>query len=258
MKRTPLFLTALGLMAVTACGPGELVVSAEIDVPDPATGEPSPRQLSGLEVFLLPYDRDVIFDSLTAAASSPEPEVPAALTAAQTEIAEAQAEWRELETQWNTLRDTLQKISATLEEYTRGEGQYRLLFDEFQDMEAQYNNVEGRKNNAFARFDSLTKANIAQAQEYQLRYDEWADDAYADAEAVMLEHEREAGLSTVVDTTDATGTARIEAKPGQYWVHTRYEEPYSELYWNVPVEVTRGEPVTLSLSRANAEVRPIF
>lgn len=258
MKRTPLFLTALGLMAVTACGPGELVVSAEIDVPDPATGEPAPRQLSGLEVLLLPYDRDMIFDSLTAAASSPEPEVPAALTAAQNEIAAAQGEWRELETQWNTLRDTLQKISATLEEYTRGEGQYRLLFDEFQDMEAQYNTVEGRKNRAFAQFDSLTKANIAQAQEYQLRYDDWADEAYADAEAVMLAQERETGLRTVVDTTDATGTARIEAKPGQYWVHTRYQEPYSELYWNVPVEVTRGEPVTLTLSRANAEVRPIF
>jgi hypothetical protein len=258
MKRTPLFLTALGLLAVTACGPGELVVTAEIDVPDPATGEPAPRQLSGLEVVLLPYDRDMIFDSLTAAASSPEPEVPAALIEAQNEIAEAGSEWRELETQWNTLRDTLQKINTTLQEYTRGEAQYRLLFDEFQDMEAQYNTVESRKDAAFARFDSLTRANIEQAQEYQLRYDDWADMAYEDADGVMLALESESGLRTVVDTTDATGTARIEAKPGQYWAHARYEEPYSELYWNVPVEVARGEPVTLSLSRANAEVRPIF
>lgn len=258
MKRTPLLAATLGTLALAACGPGEVVVTAEIDVADPATGERIDRQLSDLEVLILPYDRDQIFDSLASAASNPEPQVPEGLLQAQTAVAEAQSTWRELETRWNTLRDTLQTISSTLEEYTRGEARYRMLFNEFQDLEAQYAQVERQKDRAFQRFDSLSKANIAQAQAYRIEYDEWADDAFVDIEAVMLAKVRASGLDTAADTTDASGVARMQVAPGSYWVHARYEEPYTELYWNVPVTVVRGEPVPVSLTRANAEQRPKF
>ena len=61
------------------------------------------------------------------------------------------------------------------------------------------------------------------------------------------------------DTTDASGVAAdLMVKPGEYWVHARYAEVYSELYWNVPVTVARGEPVTVTLNRSNAQVRPIY
>jgi hypothetical protein len=244
MKRISLLCAALGLMGAAACGPAEVVVTAEIEAMDPATGEPVTRQLSDLEVLLLPYDRDVIFDSLASAAAGPEPQVPAELLEAQDAVAQAQQSWRELETRWNTLRDTLQKISATLDEYTRGESRYRLLYNEFQDMEAQYAQVERRKDRSFVVFDSLQRANIEQT--------------FADADAVMLAHVRASGLPAVADTTDASGVVRFEVKPGQYWVHARYEEPYSELYWNVPLTVTRGEPLTLGLNRSNAEERAKF
>lgn len=258
MKRTPLLFAALGLLAVAACGPGEAVVTAEIEVADPVTGERVTRQLSDLEVFLLPYDRDVIFDSLSAAAPGAEPQVPQELLEAQNEVAAAQQQWRELESRWNTLRDTLQKISATLDQYTRGEARYRMLFNEFQDMESQYIQVERQKDQAFATFDSLSTANIQQAQAFRIEYDEWADVAFADADAVMTAHMRASGLDAAADTTDAGGMVRFAVKPGGYWVHARYEEPYSELYWNVPVTVARGEPVTVLLNRGNADVRPIF
>jgi hypothetical protein len=258
MKRIPLLCAALGLLGAAACGPAEVVVTAEIEATDPATGEPVTRQLSDLEVLLLPYDRDVIFDSLASAAAGPEPQVPAELLEAQDAVAQAQQSWRELETRWNTLRDTLQKISSTLDEYTRGESRYRLLYNEFQDMEAQYAQVERRKDRSFVVFDSLQRANIEQTQAFRLGYDEWADEAFADADAVMLARVRASGLAAVADTTDANGVVSFEVKPGEYWVHARYEEPYSELYWNVPLTVTRGEPLALGLNRSNAEQRPKF
>jgi hypothetical protein len=248
MTRTPLLFAALGSLAVAACGPAEVVVTAEIEVTDPVSGELVARQLSDLEVFVLPYDRDQIFDSLAAAAAAPEPGVPGELLQAQTAVAEAQA----------PLRDTLQTISRTLEQYTRGEARYRLLYSEFQDMEAQYSQVERQKDRAFAAFDSLSKANIQQAQGFRIQYDEWADEAFADADAVMQAKVRASRLAAAADTTDAGGMARFVVKPGTYWVHARYEEPYTELYWNVPVTVERGEPLTLVLNRSNAEARPKF
>jgi hypothetical protein len=258
MTRTPFLFAALGGLALAACGPAEVVVTAEIQVEDPATGEQVSRTLRDLEVQLLPYDRDVIFDSLTNAATEPEPPIPDELLAAQQQTAEAQRQWRELENRWNTLRDTLQKINTAIGQFSRGESRYVVLFREFQDMEGQLRRVEGQKDRAFARFDSLTKANIQRAQAYRLRHDEWADVAFAEVDPVMLAHLRASRLDAVVDTTDAQGVARVQLRPGDYWVHARYEEPYSELYWNVPLTVTRGAPVALTLDRSNAEQRPKF
>lgn len=259
MKRGILSL-ALVTLVLAACSPAEVVVTAEIQVEDPISGEVQTRPLSDLEVSLLPYDRDQIFDSLTMAASSPEPVVPEELLAAQEAIAEAQAEWREAENRWATLRDTLQTISSEMENYSPAEGAYRVLFQEFNDLEAQLGDVERTKDRLFTVFDSLQKENIARAQTYNLALDEWAVEAFADVDAIMLAKERAAGLTSVVDTTDANGVAsqNFSVRPGQYWVYARYEEVYNELYWNVPLDVTKGEPVTITLNRDNAEVRPVF
>jgi hypothetical protein len=258
MKRFSLLFTAATALALAACGPAEVVVTAEIDLEDPATGETVTRQLSDLEVQLLPFDRDQIFDSLTSAAAAPEPQVPQELLAAQNETADAQRTWRDLESRWNTLRDTLQTIKETMDQFSRGEARYTVLYREFNDMDAQLGQVERRKDQAFAVFDSLSKANIQRAQEYRVQYDEWANEAFADVDAVMLAHQRASGLPIATDTTDAQGVARFEVKPGHYWVYARYAEPYSELYWNEELDVARGEPVTFTLTRGNAEVRPKF
>jgi hypothetical protein len=44
-------------------------------------------------------------------------------------------------------------------------------------------------------------------------------------------------------------------KPGVYWVYARYELAYTELYWNVMITVEGGEPLTVQLTRANAQER---
>lgn len=259
MKRSTLLFSALGALGLAACSPAQVVVTAQIEVEDPATGQMTTRQLGDLEVWLLPYDRDQIFDSLTAAAAEPEPQIPAELSEAQVAIREAQEEWLAAENRWNTLRDTLQKLNTAMEEYLPSETQYRMMFNDYNDLDAQYSQVERTKDQLFARFDSLSRENISRAQGYRMRVDEWAADAFADIDLVLDARARASGLDIAADTTDANGVASdLMVKPGSYWVHARYAEVYSELYWSVPVTVARGEPVTVTLNRSNAEVRPIY
>lgn len=258
MKRSTLLFSALGALGLAACGPAQVVVTAQIEVEDPATGQMTTRQLSDLEVWLLPYDRDQIFDSLTAAAAAPEPEIPTELSEAQLAIREAQEEWLAAENRWNTLRDTLQKLTTAMEDYLPSEAQYRMMFNDYTDLEVQYDQVERTKDQLFARFDSLSKENLSRAQAYRMRVDEWANEAFADVDMIFDARARAAKLDVLADTTDASGVVTVEVRPGDYWVHARHAEVYSELYWNVPVTVARGEPVTVTLNRSNAEVRPLY
>lgn len=257
MKATKPLFAAMTLMVLVACGPGEVVVTAELEVPDPETeGGTVVRPLGEMTIDLLPYDRDAIFDSLTAAAERPEPPIPDSLLLAQEAVAAAQEEWRAAESEWNTLRSELQEISDELERLNRGEARYRLLFNDFQDKEGRLNGVERQMNQAFEQFTELQESIIAEIEAVRIQREEWADEAYADFFAVAQVKIEASGLEPVVDTTDAGGMVRIEAAPGDYWVHARHELPFNELYWNLPVTLVRGEPAEVHLDRSTAEVRP--
>lgn len=244
-------------LALVACGPGEVQILAELSVEGP-DGESATRPLADLEVHLVPYDRDLIFDSLSQASPVPEPETPPDILAAQEEVAAAQREWRDTEDRWNTLRDTLTSLGTALEGLNRGESRYVALFREWSDLDRQYQQVERQVTGAFERFETLQAANIERVDSVRFIREDWADQAYADLGLVMAAKIQASGLDRMTDTADAQGVSSFEAKPGQYWVYARHELPYDELYWNVPVVVARGEPVQLRLSRENAEVRPIF
>jgi hypothetical protein len=257
MRQSKVLTAALAALFLTACGSADVVVTAEVQVQDPASGQLVARSLSNLQVQLLPYDRDFVFDSLSRAAATPEPEIPADLLRAQAEIAAAQQAWREAESRWNVLRDTLQKLNAEMARYSPAEAAYRLLFADYQPLEGEYNRVESQVDQLFVRFDSLQKASIQREQEVRLMREAWADEAFADASTIFRERLRASKLPLVVDTTDVGGLARFAGlKPGQYWVHARLDQPYTELYWNVPVTVEKGEPIQVHLTRENAQERP--
>jgi hypothetical protein len=244
-------------LAAGACGPAEVVVSMEIDVQNPDGVGTMQLAVSDVEVQLLPFDRDAVFDSLTRAYSVPEPEVPTELVQAREAVQAAQAEWDAAQRRWGLVRDTLQALSSALEQYNRGEAQYLLLYREFQDFDGQLTGLERQMNQAFARFDSLQQGTIRASDSVRILQDSWADEAFVDIVTVFREKQRVSGLDAAVDTTDASGIARgnFRVRPGQYWVHARYPMTYTELYWNVPVTVERGEPVQVTLTRANAEER---
>jgi hypothetical protein len=262
MKRSTLLSLVLGPLLLTACGSGEVFVSAEVQVQDPDTGEQVVRPIDNLSVQLLPFDRDAIFDSLEAAASSPEPQLPDELKVALDSIQAAQTEWRESEARWLALRDRMQQINTELEQYNPAEARYRELFNEFDEAERDANAAERTKDDAFARFDGLQQETFSELEGFKAQRAAWEDDAFAAYGEVQAAKLSASGHDILADTTDATGRAEFTGDngpaPGQWWVYTRYTLATEELYWNLPITVERGTPVELTLNRENAEIREVY
>jgi hypothetical protein len=257
MRRSRFAFALIGAMFAAACSQSQVIVTAELEVPNPDGEGMVVRPLADTPVQLIPFDRDAIFDSLTAAFATPEPEVPADLLDAQAAIAAAQEEWLVTETQWATLRDRLQAITEEMEPMARGEAAYVALFREFQDGEADLAGIERRKDRAFATFTDLQEGYIQRAESMRLLQDQWADEAFADFWDVSDMKQRERGRDMLADTTDAGGIAGpIKVPPGQWWIHARHELPFSVLYWNLPITVEGKEPIQVLLNRASAQVRP--
>lgn len=261
MRRSWLFLILVGPLFLAACGPGQVAVTAEIDVPDPdpvAQGAMVTRPIAETEIQILPFDRDEVFRTLTAEAPNPEPEIPADLLATRDEIAAAQAEWNAAEAVWGAGRARLQEIYDEMQPLNQAEGRYIQLFREYQDVEGQVTQAERVKNQAFRRFTDLQAGYIQRRDSMNFIRDQWADEAFASTFEVFAAKTQEAGQDVIVDTTNAEGYVIIDVPPGQWWVHAFYEEAYQELYWNLPITVERGDPVQVRLTRETAEARPIL
>jgi hypothetical protein len=257
MRRSALPFAMSLLVAAAACGPAQVVVTIEIDFDDPDAGGSIMRALSDLEVRLLPYDRDAIFDSMTAAFDTPEPAIPDDLVEARNEVRVAQEEWQQSQARWNTIRDTLQKLNTALEQYSRGEDRYTALFREWNDFDGELSGVDRQMTRSFDRFTELQQGTIRASDSVRILQDNWGDEAFLEVGEVFDEKSRASRLSEATDTTDANGVARrnLQVKPGVYWVHARYELAYTELYWNVMITVVRGEPYQVRLTRENADER---
>lgn len=259
MKRSWLFLILLGPLFLSACGPAQVAVTAEIEVADPENpGTMVTRPIADLEVQIIPFDRDQVFDSLEAAFPEPEPEIPADLLAAQEEIAAARSEWNAAEATWQSGRDRLTEILEEMEPLNQAEARYITLYREFQDVEGQVARAERLKDQAFDRFTELQEGYIARRDSVKLMRDQWAEEAFASAGEAFTNKLRELGQDIIVDTTDAQGYALIDVPPGDWWVYSYYEQVYSELYWNLPITVERGDPVQVRLVAETAEERPIL
>ncbi len=256
MRRKPLPLAMALLVATAACGPATVVVTMQVDVQNP-NGEGTITQSEpDIEVRMLPFDRDAVFDSLAQEYGTPEPEIPQWLTEERDSVQAAQLRWQDAERRWANLRDTLEKISTAMKRYSRGESQYVLLYREFNEFDSQLSGANRAKDRYFKEFSDLQKSTISASDSIRVLRDNWSDQAFADVNDVFDAKLKEHGITRMpVDTTDANGVATFEVKSGKWWVHATYELPYSELYWNVPVDVARGDPVQVKLTRENAKER---
>jgi len=256
MRRTLPFALSL-LLAAAACGPAEVVVTMEIDVPNPEGDGTIVQPLPDVEVQLIPFDRDEVFDSLATEFGTPEPPIPDALLAQREDVQAANEAWQEATRRWQTIRDTLQALNDALEPLARGESRYVVLFREWQDWDGQLSSVQTTMDRSFARFDSLQRGTIRASDSIRMLQENWADDAFADVSTAFSNRYQTSGLDWAYDTTDASGVARthLRVKPGTYWVHARYELAYTELYWNFQVTVERGDPTVIVLDRSNAQER---
>jgi hypothetical protein len=251
MNRLVLTVMIVCTAALSACGGTEVVVQAQVQGAD---GQPV--ALRELAVRAIPYDRDAIFDSLRAEYPEPEPEVPQDLMVLQDSIARAQEQWNNATTRWNSGRDSLRTLRRQLDGMSRASGQYIALFNQFNALDAQVNAAEQQMNQSFQRFQTMQNRYNERASQIRLERERWADAAYADIDRVIASRLRASRREERADTTDGNGRARIGVRAGEWWVHARFQLPFEELYWNVPVNVGRGESVEVELTRATAEVRP--
>jgi outer membrane murein-binding lipoprotein Lpp len=252
MKRLVLMAVLSSTAVLAACGGTEVVVQAQIEGPDGAV-----VALRDLPVRALPYDRDAMFDSLRAEYGEEEPPIPEDLRVLQDSIARAQEEWRVAETRWGTGRDSLRTLRQQMDQLSPASGQYVALFNQFNALEGTVRSSEQQMNQAFQRFQNLQNRYTSRAQETRLARDQWADAAYADVDRLIAARLRELRREEAVDTTDGNGMARLRGmRSGEWWVHARYDLPFEELYWNIPINVERGEQTQIQLTRQTAEVRP--
>jgi hypothetical protein len=252
MNRRLLTVVLAGAAMLAACGRTELVVQGQLQ-----SDEGQAVALGNLPFRILPYDRDAIFDSLRAAYATPEPEIPADLMALQDSIARAQQEWTTATARWGTLRDSLQTMNQQLQGLSRASGQYVVLFREVNAMFDQVAAAERQMNESFTRFEALQGRFATQAQDTRLQREQWEDAAYADVDRVIAVRLRELRREPAADTLDANGVKRVRGlRAGQWWVTAHYDLPFEELYWNIPVQIQRGDAVNVQLTRETAQVRP--
>ncbi|HSH45991.1 MAG TPA: hypothetical protein VK966_09050 [Longimicrobiales bacterium] len=257
MRRGVLLLaTAVAAATMSACGGGEVAVLAQIEGEAAEGGEAEAVALSDLPVRLLPYDRDALFDSLTQAYPEPEPQLPDSVAALQERVIQRYAEWQEAQSRWGLLRDSLQTLSNRMNQMDQQSGEYFAMFQDFNDLEGELGDLEDTSDEAFEEFTMLQSRFTNQSQEIRLQQQAWADEAFMPFDSIVAARLDESGLEELADTTAAQGIARFNGvKPGQWWVHARFNRGFDELYWNEPIEVVRGEQVQIELNEANAEVR---
>jgi hypothetical protein len=253
-RKSSLILAVAAILG--ACGPGQVTVSAELQVADPEGGGMMPQPIGEKEVQLIPFNRDLIFDSLTQAAPTPEPPIPDSVLQLIDDVQEAQAQWRAEDSRWATLRDSLKVISEATDRLDPASPEYARLFREFDTFFDEVTTLERTKEGLFAEFTGLQARTDAVFRELRLQREQWGDDAFEEYGDVRDARLRARGLDIVTDTTDAMGTVTVSLPPGEWWVSARHALPFEELYWNIPVVAIRGEVVEIRLTRATAQVRP--
>jgi hypothetical protein len=256
MNRTLVLLPAL-LLVAAACSEPKVTVQAT--VPSMQTDEQV--ALARLPIRLLPYDRDAIFDSLTAASEEPEPPIPQEILEAQRRVQTAQAQYQAANDRWSDVRDQLKTLSDQLQQMqTRGQRntpEYTQRYQQFGRLETEERQAKEAMDQAFSRFTATQEAVIRQADSIRTVREAWADRAFQDYQRVVDARLKSLKREELADTTDASGVAAIRAPKGRWWVYARYQLPFSELYWNIPVEV-EGDSVLVVLTPENATERPPF
>lgn len=246
-------LALAALVFLTACSR-----STQLAVRAVSTGQgESELGLAQLQIRLLPYDRDSLFAALATQYAEPEPKPPAELLDLRDSISVAQERWRSSEAEWNEMRSELEALSERMKGMNRASRDYAQAFRRFDQLDGQLRRLDRSKQGYFDRFTELQSAYRAKADSFNAVVEGWGDSAFENFTEVVDSLVEERKASELYDTTDASGWAYFEVPKGRWWVHTRFELPFEELYWNVPYS-SQGGADTLTLNKANAQLRPIF
>lgn len=135
-----------------------------------------------------------------------------------------------------------------------------------QDLLQRLGALDAEEARARGRGDSAVARVAAERRRLQLWGDSvralrraWNDSVFRDFDKVADQRVTAAGLRVATDTTDASGTALLEAGEGDWWVSLQYVLSDEELDWNIPLTVgERSDSIVVTLTRENATVKPYF
>lgn len=250
MLKRPVLAGLVGLLpALAACGGTELTVVVLSDA------EEGPVPVANQEIVFLPFNRDSVFEALSAQAEEPEPQIPDDLQEQFAQVAALQEEWRAAEAEWAEARESLQNLSDRLQRLDRRSREYQQLYRQFDGLEGTERRLNNARQQAFQAFDDLQKQTLTRADSVRAVIEAWEDIAfmeYIDIETEILEAD---GRQIVYDTTDASGAATSALAGGSWYVHTRLPRPFSELYWNVLVDPSATDSLMLTPANADERIR---
>jgi hypothetical protein len=210
-----------------------------------------------LEILALPVNADLLLDSLAAAAPKPKPTFPRL----EAEMAGYQAVYRAPSgpgAAWEATRDSVTSLADTLRSMNRASVAYREAYGRLRglyDRLSQRAAARDRTLHGEMREDRDLAQRAGRAADSLRR---WEQVAYADFPTRLADAVRHAGRDVQQQVTDSLGLARLRLPAGRWWVQARARDasnPFEELYWNLPVTLTRLVPVVVPLSDRTARRR---
>ena len=211
-----------------------------------------------LEIRLVPYDRDSLFNAMASLASSPEPQPPADLLALRDSIAAAQDFWRNAEATWNEARSEMQRLSEAMDGMDRSSNEYFQAYQQFDQLDGQERRLSRDKDVYFEQFTALQARYSERADSFSAVVAAWEEEVFADYGVLVDSLVEATKREDLYDTTDASGWAFFVVPKGRWYIHTRFQLPFEELYWNFPYDASGGAADTIVLDESNAEVRIVF
>jgi hypothetical protein len=222
---------AFGLLG---CFPSEYTVEVRVRYPDDSA-------VTNIEITALPFDRDVIRDSLSEASELPRPQFP--------DLENQLADYRRPDVSgleesfapWQAIHDSVQHLADSLSSgspdsstrYTRAYGRLR---DQYQ-----------RLAHSTVQRDAALREQVGDDRDLAMRVAAAADSLRAWEGTALASFPRLAdstmarvGRTLHRATTNADGVAEFTLEPGRWWFVARWtdpENPFREYYWSVGVRV---------------------
>jgi hypothetical protein len=132
------------------------------------------------------------------------------------------------------------------------------LIQQLRQIDGELASARQRGDTAVARVDAVRRALLARADTIRAAQQAWAARAYARFDTVVMKKTSQRGLVIREDTTDAAGRAEFKGDDkGRWWISAHYTLQYSQLDWNVAVDMVAGkDTIVVVLNRANAVETP--
>ena len=251
---SPRSLAAIRLLLAACSAPARVEVHASL-----ASGVP----LTDLAVTALPFDAERVFDSLARLSPTPRPDFSAleARLQAYRRQATPAADPNDasgLNAAWMAVRDSVARMARELSHGDRKSSAYREAYLRFRQLYARYSAKEAERE---ARARNLHSGDRVIAEEATHASDSlraWETQAYGAFPAAAEAQVARLGRSVTATETDSVGTVELELANGDWWVTARArdpENPFLEIYWNVPLRVAGGLPFSVPLMPENATTR---